>query len=911
MMTTVNPKTSTVPMTDASALTVPCDTFTLENGLTVIVHENHQAPVVAVNVWYRVGAKDEPAGKTGFAHLFEHLMFGGSGNLPGSYLERMTEAGALTVNGTTNRDRTNYYQTVPLEALDFALFAESDRMGHFMEGLNQSVLDRQLKVVLNEKQEREGAPYGMVPVRITKACFPSGHPYAHTVLGEEADLKNATLEDARGWFRRWYNPSNAVLTLAGAIDLASAKEKISRFFAHIPAGEPLQRPSTWVSPIAGGRREVLEDRVPHGRVVLSWNLPPWGDEATTALLLLPNILTQGVLSVMHRRLVHESGLAAFVNAWIEPGQVCSQLSISAQVQSDGDPAELEAAMLDILAAFNANGPTVETLDRVRDLYLNNMVKSYSTVTDIADLLSSSYGMLGDAQGFSRMMNAVAAIDCETIRSTAARWLNEDRYTLHVVPFTARSAEPLTAPRAVPPVELTGDLTFPAPQRAMLTNGIMISFAARLQQPETLISLTVPRGTAWDGFAAPGAGQLLSHLLNESGAGDLSAEELVEQAERLGADIDISIGQDHLFITLRALTARLEPALALFATRVRDSRFSEQEFDRARRRQINRLESQLNAADGIVSLLLSQTLFAAGHPYAQPMFGAGTPASLATLTFAGLKAHQQRLLIPIGAQLTVVGSADFDAVVSQLQTLLGDWRLPDDGTELTLPAFSTGPAGVWLVDKPGVAQTTLAAATLLPRLEGLEDTAFTLLHEILLNGFASRLNTSLREEHNWTYGVNSILTLGRAARVHGLFTSVQTDSSAAALAEIWRQLAAISGDRPVTMDELEKFRRSELLRLRGGAEGVGQLMNALRFTTTQQLPDDYWHIYARDLAALTLADLQRLAEVLVNPQHMVWIVVGDLTQLGDSLDVVLPTGLPRYRLKESELPGLRAKTEEQP
>ncbi|MFP9228221.1 M16 family metallopeptidase [Pectobacterium cacticida] len=889
---------------DNMALNIDCTTFTLDNGLTVIVHEDHQAPVVAVNVWYRVGSKDEPAGQTGFAHLFEHLMFGGSGNLPGSYLEHMLAAGALTVNGTTNRDRTNYYQTVPLEALDFALFAESDRMGHFLEGLEQDVLDRQLNVVLNEKKEREGEPYGAIFERISKTCFPAGHPYAHTVLGEEVDLKNASLEDARRWFLRWYRPSNAVLTLAGAIDVETAKEKVTRFFGHIPAGEPLQRPAVWVSAIEGQRREILEDRVPYARVNLSWNIPPYGDDETTTLLLLPAILTHGMLSVMHQKLVLDAGIATFVSAWIEPGQICSQFTIMAQAQNDTSPADLEASILDILAEFIANGVSDDTLERVRDAYLIDDIKSNATVTNIADLLSFHYGTMGDALGFRRIFSRLATITGEEIRLCAGRWLNDNRYSLHIVPFTARSLEVTPPARDVPKIQISAEITLPEQRKATLANGIAVTFAARSPQPETLISLVIPRGCAWDRFYAPGAGQLLGAILSECGTETLTANDMAEKAERLGTDISISVGQDNLTVTLRALTSRLAPALELLADRVRRSRFTEQEFEHHRSQQLSHLQSELTTPDGIAALLLSQSLFAADHPYATPMFGSGTPTSLENMAFDALSAHQSRLLVPTGAQFILAGSADFADVVNQLDTLFGDWIDNSSYDDLALPAFRANTATLYLVDKPGSMQTTIAAASLIPRLDGQEDAAFTLLHEILFNGFASRLNTSLREEHNWTYGVKGILRQHKATYIQGLSTSVQRESSGEALSEIFRQLTTIQQDRPINTSELEQFRRGELLRLRGGFEGVGQLLSYIRYAITQQRPENYWQQYAKYVAAMTPTDLQHQAQQWINPERMVWVVIGDMKHVEKEIRSALPSALlPCIVLKDNELPGL--------
>ncbi|MBV8831023.1 MAG: insulinase family protein, partial [Acidobacteriaceae bacterium] len=287
-----------------SKLAIPYEQFTLDNGLTVVVHEDHKTPVVAVNIWYHVGSKNEKPGKTGFAHLFEHLMFGGSEHLQGSYIEAMERIGATDLNGTTSEDRTNYFENVPTSALDYALFAESDRMGYFASTISQEILDLQRGVVQNEKRQGENQPYAIVEELVTKSTYPVGHPYAHTVIGSMQDLDSASLEDVREWFKTYYTPSNAVLVLAGDVTSAEAHEKARRYFNDIPPGPPVAHQRSWIAKMTGEQRETVADRVPQARVYKVWNVPGYSTAAADYLRLGAAILSHGKNSRLYRRLVY-------------------------------------------------------------------------------------------------------------------------------------------------------------------------------------------------------------------------------------------------------------------------------------------------------------------------------------------------------------------------------------------------------------------------------------------------------------------------------------------------------------------------------------------------------------------------------------------------------------------------------
>src|SRR5271157_1474052 len=278
---------------EVATVDVPYQKFVLKNGLTLIVHEDHKAPIVAVNIWYHVGSKNERPGKTGFAHLFEHLMFGGSENHQQRYIEAMERIGATDLNGTTNSDRTNYFQDVPTSAVDLTLWMESDRMGHLLGAIDQKTLDLQRGVVQNEKRQGENQPYGVARQLLTQNTYPFGHPYSWTTIGEMADLDAASMKDVQDWFKTYYGPSNVVLVHAGDIDTKTAKEKVEKYFGDIPPGPPVAHQEVWVAKMTGSHRERVQDRVPQARIYKIWNVAHYGTQDDTLLDLVSNCLTQG------------------------------------------------------------------------------------------------------------------------------------------------------------------------------------------------------------------------------------------------------------------------------------------------------------------------------------------------------------------------------------------------------------------------------------------------------------------------------------------------------------------------------------------------------------------------------------------------------------------------------------------
>ena len=337
------------------------ESFKLDNGLTVIVHEDKKVPMVAVNVWYHVGSKNEKLGKTGFAHLFEHLMFNGTENYNNEYFEPFEKIGSTDQNGTTNSDRTNYFQNVPTNALDLALWMESDRMGHLLGVVDQEKLDEQRGVVQNEKRQGENQPYGKAFTRISESAFPKGHPYSWSTIGSMDDLDAASLEDVQDWFKTYYGPNNAVLALAGDIDLETAKLKVAKYFADIPSGPPLIKPEKWIAKRSEEKREVMFDDVPQARIYKIWNVPERDTEAAAHFDLASSVLVGGKNSPLNKELVYEQQIATSVSSFYYDREIAGMFFIVADVVAGVDPATVEAAMDDVMAEFTKRGPNPKLL----------------------------------------------------------------------------------------------------------------------------------------------------------------------------------------------------------------------------------------------------------------------------------------------------------------------------------------------------------------------------------------------------------------------------------------------------------------------------------------------------------------------------------------------------------------------
>ncbi|MBI3005356.1 MAG: insulinase family protein, partial [Ignavibacteriales bacterium] len=388
---------------------IPYQKFVLENGLSLIVHEDRKAPIVAVNLWYHVGSKNEKLGKSGFAHLFEHLMFNGSENFNQDYFQALERVGATDLNGTTNEDRTNYFQNVPTSALDMVLWLESDRMGHLLGAIDQAKLDEQRGVVQNEKRQGENEPYALSEELIVKATYPYGHPYSWTVIGSMEDLNRASLDDVKEWFKTYYGPNNATVVVAGDIDANTALERVKKYFGDIPPGPPIAKFDSWVAKRTGVQRQVAQDRVPQARLYKVWNLAQWGTADVDYLNLVSSLLTSGKTSRLYKRLVYDDQIATQVQTFVDNREIGGQFYITATAKPGGDLKAVEKAVDEELAKLLKSGPTAKELQRVKTEYEARFVRGIERIGGFggkSDVLAQNNVYGGNPEFFKTTLQRV-------------------------------------------------------------------------------------------------------------------------------------------------------------------------------------------------------------------------------------------------------------------------------------------------------------------------------------------------------------------------------------------------------------------------------------------------------------------------------------------------------------------------
>jgi predicted Zn-dependent peptidase len=872
---------------DSGALPeIAFERFVLDNGLTVVVHEDRKAPIVAVNLWYHVGSKDEPPGKTGFAHLFEHLMFNGSEHHPGEFFDPFEQVGATDMNGTTSLDRTNYFQTVPTTALEMALWMESDRMGHLLPAIDQAKLDEQRGVVKNEKREGDNRPYGQVWPRLLAASFPSGHPYHHDTIGSMADLDAASVEDVANWFQTWYGPANATLVLAGDIDAATARPLVERYFGAFAAGPPLQRRERWIAARSESSRELLQDRVPQVRWLRSWNVPPLGDADSEALDLAAELLGRGKTSLLYQRLVHRDQLADSVSVSHSSFELAGLFSISVDIKAGVDPARVEAIVVEELDRFLRDGPDRDALARVKVGIESGFVRGVERIGGFggkADVLAAGQVYLDDPGAVRTSLQRTLAIDATTVQQAARRWLAQGDHTLLVVPFAARAAAGSDAVdrKAGPPqVSEFPSVKFPPIQSATLSNGIEVHHAQRSAVPVIYVSAIFDGGSAADAsLGLPLGTASFSMAMLDEGAGQRDALQIATELEGLGASLSSSASLDHASVSLSVLSDRLEGGLQLFGDVIRRPTFAPDEIERLRSRWIASIAQEQAQPTGVALRLLPPLLYGEGHPYAIPLTGSGKVASIQSVQRDHLLAWQQAQLRPERMRLVVVGDIELEQLLPQLEVSFGDWK-PAERVERPLLAMPARDRiqRLYLIDRPGAPQSLLLAGRLLPATGSSDESAIDAAVNILGGMFSSRLNMNLREDKHWAYGSYAFASNALGPRPLMLYAQVETPRSGESLVEMRKELAQIIDSKPPSAEELGRIVANEVRGLPGSFETAAAVAGALQGMLRYDRPLDWVSNTKQRLESLTVDEVTAAARTYLQPADFTWLVVGDRSQI---------------------------------
>ncbi len=918
---------------------IPHATFKLDNGLTVIVHEDHKAPVVAVSVWYNVGSKHEPKGKTGFAHLFEHLMFNGSENAPGDFFEPLQQIGATDYNGTTWFDRTNYFETVPTGALDSALFLESDRMGHLLGGITQEKLDNQRGVVQNEKRQGDNQPYGLVEYEQLENLYPAGHPYHHSTIGSMADLNSASLDDVKKWFSDNYGPNNAIIVLAGDITLPVAKEKMTKWFGDIkpslvPAKLAVSVP-TLLAPVS----KTIKDQVSTTRVYRMWAVPGLDNPDYVPLSMAASVFGGLSSSRLDNALVRGEQVAVGVTAEAEIFAQGGQFIVSADVKPGGDAAAVAAKLDEQIALFMKEGPTKDELTRAVTKYVAGQLAGLESVGGFAGKAPTlAEGLLysGNAGQYKVDLKRAADATPEQVRAVTQKWLSRPAFMLTVEPgerteggenrggyIVAPGAKPVVAINPeyyhnpqdsqsrdilsyagadrskMPEVGVLSALDFPTIERAKLKNGIEILFARRTAVPTVQVSVSFDVGYAADPKTALGTQSLMLSLMDE-GTSTLNSRQLAEAQERLGATISSGASSDATDFNLFALKANLNPSLSLLADFIRNPAFDAKELERIRVKQLNRIAAELKNPSAIATRALLPQLYGAAHPYGIPPSGTGDPAVVKTLQRADLAAFHQNWLRPDTARIFVVGDTDLKTVTNLLNKSFGKWKAPATARPIKnfdAPIPKPAPK-ITLINRAGSPQSVIVAGQVLPLKGGDDLLNLRAGNEVLGGSFLSRFNTNLRETKGWSYGVGSQITNYKQNIAFLVSAPVQADKAGASIKELLSDSKAFLSNKGVTPEEAERTINGNVRELPGSFETARDVLGGLQSIVKFGRPDDYYEKLAARYRTMKASDMDTAARQVIKTQDLTFVVVGDvavvkpqLEGLGLSVEVQADTAKP--------------------
>ena len=892
---------------------IPSQTFTLPNGLTVVVHEDRKAPVVAVHAWYNVGSKDEPEGRTGFAHLFEHIgLFNGTENLPGGLMEPLRALGATDWNGTTWYDRTNYFQTVPTAALERTLYMESDRMGHLLGALTQERLDNQRGVVQNEKRQNDNQPYGLTFYRMLDNLFPAGHPYRHSTIGSMADLDAASLEDLRNWFRTKYGPNNAVLVLAGDIDVPTARRLVTKYFGHIPRGPANVPARASIPTLKAPVHDRMTDRVANTRLYRVWVVPGLLDAQSVPLEITADVLGGLASSRLDNELVRGDQSAVSVATTFLPFQRVGLFFAQVDVKPGAD-ADAVAKRLDgVIGELVAKGPTADEVRRSVMQRVAGQINAREQSGGFggkAVVLAEGALYAKDPDFHQKRLKALAAMTPAKVQASSAKWLGRPVYALRVDPgerepyAEAAQDRPKPAPAApiafakrepMPEVGEVANLDFPAIERATLSNGIPITFIRRQATPTTRVAVEFDAGVSADPADRLGMQALTLALLTE-GTTSLNSLQIAEVQERLGATVGTQSTVDRSAVTLSAMSPNLAPSLDLLADVVRNPAFAPSEVERLRAQQLATIATQQTQPNAIAVRAIPALLYGAAHPYGRPLTGTGTAEAVKAITRDELAAFHQRWLRPDNARIFVVSDRPLAEIRRELDARLGTWQAPaaPRGTKNFAVPVPPATTRIVLIDRPQSPQSMIFMGSVLP-LTGTQDTlSLVAANEVLSGSFLARINQDLRETRGWSYGVQGFVQLIENQVPFFIQAPVQANQTGPSIQGIIDHIRSFTGGKGVTSAELQRVVQGNMRQLAGSFETSNQLLGGLRTMALLKRPDDYYETVAGRYRAMTEASLDAAARSAIDPNRLVFVVVGDASVVRPQLETL---GLPIEEMK---------------
>lgn len=863
----------------ASQVDIPYEMFHLDNGLTTLVYSDHSSPTVFVGVWYGVGSKDEPEGKTGFAHLFEHLMFQGTASRDGEYFEPFTKAGATGMNGTTSEDRTNYFATVPTGALDMALWMESDRMSNLLGAVTQDALDEQRSVVQNEKRSRDNRPYSGVSDRLRAGIYPIDHPYRHSIVGSMEDLDSASLEDVHEWFNEYYGASNVVLVLAGDIDLQTAKEKVAHYFAEAPTGVPLTKPQQWIPELREDRSEIMYDRVGQTRITRVWALPNGNNQDTTLMYLVNESLVGNKNSPLRKALVDDLQLATAVRGSAYGRVLSGEYSLTINLRPGVEPDQVMAVVDEVLAAYLQAGPDADILENAKLAINMSMISSMESKSTIGRMLAEGQLYSNDPVYVKKEIAWLNEATANDVLEVANRWLTRGNFELTVLPFPDLVSSDEKVDRSqIPVVTEVSGINFPEINTATLDNGMGLIVANSGSLPLVDVSIRMNTGNTADDRSTQGISDAVFAMLDK-GTKSLDANELAAEKDKIAMGARLSAGVESSSMSYQILSIYLGESLDLAADMLRNPTFPEDELEKFRQQVYAYLSNVEKNPSGNASALFNRAIYGSEHP-----LGAVWTGSLVdSLNQQSLQEFHAREIAPDSMTVFMIGDIDIDAAKKLLSDSFGNWKTKNASNLQPVGSAVGSNPRVILVHQPEAVQSTIVVGHSIPPFDAEGNTELTVLNAVFGGDFEARINMNLREDKGWSYGMGSGVRRNTSGDqtliVRG---SVQTDKTMESMVEIKKEFDEFLSVRPASKEELERVKLNRTRSLPGQFATRRGFLRSMISSDSYGLPYDHAESTAARVDAVTLDGVNSRAQSLMHPEDLTWVIVGDLEEIEEKV-----------------------------
>ena len=859
--------------------------YTLPNGLRVILHVDRKLPVVHVNQWFNVGSKNERTGRSGFAHLFEHMMFQGSKNAEKEYFSYVEAAGANLfeggVNGTTNQDRTNYFATVPSGNLENLLWLESDRLLTLPDALTKAKLDNQRDVVKNERRQGlENQPYGRAFKLLLETLYPSRHPYATDVIGSHEDLTAASVEDVKDFFKTYYTPNNLSLVIAGDFDPAEAKRLVEKYFGTIPPGPALERPAKGVPELDGEKIVEVSDRVPQERTYFAWHTPAFFDPGDAELDLASTILTDGLSARLNKTLVYDKQVASDVTSFQWSRQLAGTFIIWATARPGSSLTEVERLVTDEIGRLAKEGPTATELNRARTKWEFGFITGLERIGGFggkADRLNQYSTFLGEPnrfeEDFARYRNATV----ESVRNAVAQQLNtRNRVLVRFRPEKSGREAQIALDRSKMPA-LGGDKPFNAPEvkNGKLENGMEVFVVERNDLPKVAVTLATKAGGVRDPAGKEGLADLTVQTIKR-GTKTRQALEIEDALGDLGTGLGGSTGYESARINMEVLKRNLSPALTIFADVVRNPSFVVTEVDREKKQRLDLLSQQSQDPNAVAARVGQMVAFGPDHPYGRPV--SGLSSTVQGITREDLARFHESNWKPGSSAIVFAGDITLAEAMELAKQTFGSWA-GGAATVVNIPAPRPwGPGKVFLVDRQDSAQTVVRQMLPAPPRKTNDYYALNLADAVWGGGFGTRLNLNLREDKGYSYGVFSFPSLYSSAGIWVASGGVQTNKTKESVVEFVNELKSLAGAKPITEQELMTAKHA---RIRGYAqqfEAIGRIADQVAGLWSAGLPMTELQREPSELERATLNAVNAVAQKYSAPGGVTLLLVGDLAKI---------------------------------